>query len=122
MRRALAISLLFLFAMPFLSPILSASAAESSVPMCCRKGGRHQCGLMGSDTIQNAGIHRIGEKCPCAPATLSILLLPSFAPSTAASIFAGITRHPASSPQTDAQLRISFDRTRQKRGPPALLV
>jgi len=61
----------------------------------------------------------VGEKCPYSIAPPAILVLPSFTPSIAASVFVGITQHPAIAAQAEAQRRISFDRTRQKRGPPA---
>ncbi|MGH9652404.1 MAG: hypothetical protein ACRD6B_02945 [Bryobacteraceae bacterium] len=44
-----------------------------------------------------------------------------FAPSVHQAVFAGLTHHPAVSPQTQAAYRISYDRSRQKRGPPSLL-
>jgi hypothetical protein len=121
-RRALAISLMLLFSLPLVTPLFG-SAAEAVIPLCCRRGGKHHC-AMPSETTQDSGFgaRAVREKCPYMPAGPAVLVLPSFTPSTAASIYAGITRHPAVSPQTYAQLRISFDRARQKRGPPALLV
>lgn len=44
------------------------------------------------------------------------------APGIRQAVFAGLTRHPAISPQTQAAYRISYDRSRQKRGPPASIL
>lgn len=120
MRRWLAIPMLFVFLLPLVSGFLE-SAAEASLPACCRRGGQHHCDVMGDDSSNDKGSVAIREKCPYSPAALSAVVLPSFAPPAAAAIFAGVMRHTAVSPQTDALRRISFDRARQKRGPPSLL-
>jgi hypothetical protein len=118
-RRLLAISLLMLFGLPFALQLFGTRAAEASLPICCRRDGKHHCAMMGMGPSQGSSMRTIGEKCPYSIAPPAILVLPSFTPSTAASVFAGITKHPAGSAQAEAQRRISFDRTRQKRGPPA---
>jgi len=110
---------MLLFSLPLVLPLFSPSMAEATLPVCCRRGGRHQCAMPSEGANRGSDVGIVSDKCPYTPATSAILLLPSFTPSTAASIFAGVTRHPAISPQTDAQLRISFDRSRQKRGPPS---
>jgi hypothetical protein len=120
-RRLLAISILILFGFPFVLPFFSTSVAEASVPVCCRRDGKHHCGMATTDSSADSSMRAIGEKCPYSIVPPAILLLPSFTPSTAASVFAGITHHPAVAPQVEAQRRVSFDRTSQKRGPPALI-
>ena len=119
-RRALAISLMVLFSLPLVSSLFG--TAEATVPVCCRRDGRHHCAMPFEESEQGSGAHAVREKCPYTPAAPAVVLLPSFKPSPLAMFFAGIAQHPAISPQTDAQRRISFDRTRQKRGPPAPLV
>lgn len=118
MRRLLAISLLLLFTTPFVLPLFGTSAVEATIPACCRRNGKHHC-MMYMAWMQERTFHTVREKCPYSIAPPAILVLRSFTPSAAASVFAGITRHPALFPQTEAQFRISFDRSRQKRGPPA---
>jgi hypothetical protein len=118
-RRLLAISLLLLFGLPFTLPLFGASAAESNLPLCCRRDGKHHCAMIAMDSSQGPSTRNVSEKCPYSIAPPAIVVLHSFKPSTAASVFAGIARHPAAAPQTEAQRRISFDRSRQKRGPPA---
>jgi len=119
-RRLVAISLLTLFTFPFVLPLFGTSAVEATLPACCRRNGKHHC-MMYMAWSQGLSFRTVREKCPYSIAPPAILVLRSFTPSAAASVFAGITRHPASAPQVEAQLRISFDRTRQKRGPPAQL-
>jgi hypothetical protein len=117
-RRLLAISLLMLFGLPFALSLLGANAAEASVPICCRRDGKHHCAMAMMDSSQSSSMRTVGEKCPYSIVPPAVVVLPSFTPSTPAAVFAGIARHPAIAPQVDAQRRISFDRTRQKRGPP----
>jgi hypothetical protein len=107
------------FGLPLALPLFSAQAAEQNLPACCRRDGRHHCSMPKDGSQPNISI--VGEKCPVAPASPAFLLHFSFTPGTAAAIFAGITCHPAISPQTEAQFRVSFDRARQKRGPPAFI-
>ena len=121
MRRWLTIPMLLLFLLPFVSGFFGAGEADASLPMCCRKDGKHHCGMFGEQSSPNDKVSVIGEKCPYSPAALNIIVLPSFAPSTAAAIFAEVAQHASIAPQTDARRRISYDRSRQKRGPPSLL-
>ena len=121
MRRLLAITLLLLFTTPFVLPLFGTNAAEDALPACCRRNGKHHC-MMYMAWMQERSFHTVREKCPYSIVPPAILVLPSFTPSAAASVFAGITRHPAVVAQTEAHLRISFDRSRQKRGPPAPIV
>lgn len=122
-RRLLASSLLALFLFPFIVPMFGAKAAEDAIPVCCRRNGKHHCimaAIMAMEDAHGRSVQTIADKCPFSVAPPAILVLPSFTPTAAASVFAGIRRHPSVSPQTEARLRVSFDRSRQKRGPPGL--
>lgn len=112
----LAISLLMLFMLPFAMPLFGATADQASVPVCCRRSGKHHC-MMASHSTQS---RVIGTECPYHILPPAVMVVPTFAPSTAASIFAGVLRHPVVTPQVEARQRVSFDRSRQKRGPPLL--
>lgn len=116
MRRILAISLLILFSLPLALPFLSVNAAAASVPICCRKNGKHHCVMSMNSRSRTS---TIGEKCPYRIATPAVLVLPSFTPSASAAVYAGVVRHPAAVAQEEARQRVSFDRSRQKRGPPS---
>ena len=117
-RRALAISLMMLFALPLVSSLLGAQEAEMVLPLCCRRNGQHHCDMPSEKIDEKSGASAVKEKCPYTPLTAAMVLPPLFTPTQAAAIFAGIVHHPAISPQTEAWSRVSFDRSRQKRGPP----
>jgi hypothetical protein len=119
-RRVLAISLLALFGLPIALPLLGAKATDAKLPICCRKDGKHHC-AMSMDASNNSSARTIAEKCPYSIPTSAIPVLRSATPAAAASIFAGIIQHPAAFSQVEAHRRISFDRSRQKRGPPSQL-
>jgi len=120
-RRALAISLMLFFTLPLVSSVFGTAMAEGTVPACCRRDGKHHCAMPSEGLSEGSGARAFRSKCPYTPGVPPVLVLPSFTPATSVAIFAGIIRHPAVSPQTEAQLHVSFDRVRQKRGPPALL-
>ena len=122
MRRLLAISLLMLFSFSLISPLLATDALEASLPACCRRAGKHHCAMQIADSEQGRNIGIVAEKCPYAPAAPAVMHLSVFAPPAAEAVFAGLVGHPAVHAQTAAQYRISFDRSRQKRGPPSLIL
>ena len=68
-----------------------------------------------------SAVSRVAEKCPCCPNSTAAYTPQLLVPTTASAVFAGLARHPAVAPQTEASYRVSSDRSRQKRGPPALL-
>jgi hypothetical protein len=116
----IAISMLVLFGLPLLAPVFAPNAAEASIPACCSRGGRHHCAMSEMAGQQPSGhaISVMTEKCPYAPAVAPVLHLTAFAPPSDAAVFAQVVSHPAIHAQTEARYRISFDRARQKRGPP----
>jgi len=77
--------------------------------------------MVAESAMPNSGAATVRDKCPFAREGLAALLTTRFATSTARTVFAGIMRHASVAPQAEAQLRVSFDRARQKRGPPTLL-
>jgi len=120
MRRALAISLLLLFNLPLLSPFFSATSAEASLPACCRRGGKHQCAMVAESAMPSTGT-TVRDKCPFTRESLAALVVGRFATSAGGAVFAGIVQQALVVPQAEAQLHVSFDRARQKRGPPTLV-
>jgi hypothetical protein len=113
---------LFLQVFPFVS---SQTTNEASLHACCRTRGKHHCAmntnlLTGSQSSNSSPVFaQLTEKCPYLPASPVNLHGHSFKPTLAALVFAGIVSHPVRRPQAEAQRRISFDRSRQKRGPPS---
>lgn len=126
LRRFLSILLLAALSLTVVSPFPSSGRLDdSSVPVCCRKGGRHHC-LM--NMSERPGAHedatQIGgpiDKCPYCPGAIPSLHPNFFGPPTSAAVFTSLVSHPAGVAQTESKRRISCDRSRQKRGPPAPL-
>jgi hypothetical protein len=120
MRRMLAILLMAVFGFPLISPALFASDAESNLPACCRRGGKHHCAMMASESESQSGPLLQAGRCSffatasATPGSPAVSLLP-----VSQAIFAGLLSHPASCAQTEALCRISYSRAGQKRGPPA---
>jgi hypothetical protein len=133
MRRLLSILLFAATLFPLVAPILSTGAmAESTLPACCRRGGKHQCGMVPAERVMQMGAQANGasdsprftapiEKCPYSPRSLALVHLQVFAPGAAATQVASLLQQPSAAAQAECLRRISFDRSRQKRGPPTLL-
>lgn len=122
MRRFLAISLLILFGLPFALPLFAANVAEANLPVCCRRQGKHHCSMREIATLNGQHgpmLGSVSEKCPHSVAPVTMAVVPSYTPQEPASMFAGTAQHPAVVAQVEARFRISFDRARQKRGPPS---
>jgi hypothetical protein len=60
------------------------------------------------------------DKCPFFPHAWQVTPVQhrAIAPSPVGAFYASLQSHPACHAQSEAQCRISFDRSRQKRGPP----
>ena len=119
MRSTVAVLLALAFSWMLIVPAFAGSA-ESNLPACCQKNGKHHC-TMGADKSSDSGLSFavIGEKCPYFPHSTVAAQVGMFTPSLKQAIFAGIVQHPAVSPQTEAGYRASYLRSKQKRGPPS---
>jgi hypothetical protein len=125
MRRVPAILLVFVFSFPLIGPALFADA-ESNLPACCRRDGRHHCGMpdrdMADTPSSGAAVDALRAKCPFFPNGGAVV--PEAGPALlAGSQAAGVSiaTRIAASPKPEAGYRISFDRSHHKRGPPSLL-
>lgn len=121
MQRLCATLLLALFGFPLIVPALVV-ASETQLPACCRREGKHHCGMASTSGAQDTSGARLREKCPYYP---GISATPAFShttlPNAEQVFFSGIVKHPAVHSQAEALQRISFSRSSQKRGPPTLL-
>lgn len=61
------------------------------------------------------------EKCPYYPGAAAIPHSEFYSAPPAEAIFTSLVSHPCGVAQTESKRRISRDRSRQKRGPPAIL-
>ena len=125
-RRLLAIAVLLFIGLPMISPLFAlASSSDANVPACCRRDGKHHCMLrsMGMDgsTAPGTNFGVMMERCPVYPKALPVATQHPFALEAASGVVTGLFAHPASLPQTQAKFRVSFSRSRQKRGPPVVI-
>lgn len=123
MRRAPAALLLLLLSYPLIAPLFASGPDESQLPACCRRNGKHHCAMymaMGLSYVPPRFVV-VSEKCPYSPFTHAQLMLPHVFFRQATSI----VDRPASLAdivsEAEAGYRISTDRARPKRGPPATL-
>ena len=126
MRRFVSISLLLLFTLPLVSPLFAASPADASVPVCCRRDGRHHCimamAARSSSSNAETKIASLHERCPynlTAPVAINLSFVPDEILTT---ISAGSVGDSACPAETKVCLRSRFNRSHQKRGPPSLLL
>ena len=113
MRRILASLLLAVISFA-LVPIAS---AEPDLPACCRKDGKHKCGMM--DDPSGTSFRGVSQ-CPMLPksnaAPVSGVVGAPVPGRDQVSTFAAFLKRPE---QAEAQYRVSFNRSRQKRAPPS---
>jgi hypothetical protein len=75
----------------------------------------------GSGDSEDVRVVAVRERCPACP-TAPVTAHLDFSPDEArATIFSGVVGLETCLTQTEARYRISFDRSRQKRGPPSQL-
>ena len=122
MRRTIAVFMLLIFGLFLGAPLLASSNPQNDLPACCRRNGSHHCvtRMMEGDPGSRQ-VSAPAEKCPFFPhiGQLTQVRNLAIAPSPAGTFYAALESHPACHTQSEAQRRISFDRSRQKRGPPA---
>jgi hypothetical protein len=124
LKRLLAILLLTVFGLPLVSPVFALSRdAGKSLPACCRRSGTHHC-MGGMATEDPAASHQGKflapvEKCPYYPVASVVVHHDISTPPASRILPASLASHPSGLAQTESKRRISRDRSRQKRGPPA---
>jgi hypothetical protein len=98
--------------------------AESNLPACCRRNGPHHCMTKIDEAASNSGMsaQAIRQTCPSFPAAITARAFSNLAlPRPSAAVFAALLSPPSIQFQTEACYRVSFSRSHQKRGPPAIL-
>jgi len=125
LRRFLAIALLAVFGLPFVSPLLAMTArSEANLPACCRKHGKHHCMMSVVERNQldggKAAFTAPLERCPYAPVAILGTQHPAtFAHPAWQTIHADFATYAVGDADTRSKLHIACDRTHCKRGPPA---
>jgi hypothetical protein len=98
--------------------------AASNLPACCRRSGAHRCTMNMDEAASNSGMpaQAIRQTCPSFPVAIAAPACANLAlPRPSAAVFAALLSHPSIQFQTEARYRVSFSRSHQKRGPPAIL-
>jgi hypothetical protein len=114
-RRASAILLVAVCSLSLIGPAFT--DANSALPSCCRRDGRHHCAMTGK-----AGVQLTRQKCSNYPeAGAAPACFKTLAAKPSHTLYAAILTYPAGHAQTEARYGASFNRSRQKRGPPTLL-
>jgi hypothetical protein len=121
MRPSIAILLAAVFGWMLMLPVFAGSA-ESNLPACCRKNGKHHCAMMGKLPAAGVAFAAVKGKCSSFPRATAAVHIETFKLANRQAIFAGIVGHPTVSPQTEAGYRVSHSRSEQKRGPPSFLL
>jgi hypothetical protein len=125
MRRVPALLLVFLFSFSLIGPALFVDS-ESNLPACCRRDGKHHCGMLDRDMAEtpSSGLaaDALRAKCPFFP-NGGAVLPHSGALLLAASQPAGISivSQIGTPGHAEAGYCISLNRSHRKRGPPSLL-
>jgi len=130
MRRILAITLLIAFGSPLAVPLLAAAAdlqskdAQSSLPACCRRNGKHHCAITMAAALASVnGSSPAFQAPPCplypSPSTPLRLAAAKLNPAPALAI----ARLQTASPNVHGRSRASSAllSANQKRGPPSIL-
>jgi len=111
-----------LFSFTLMAPWLPADS-EAKLPPCCRRDGKHGCGMKMQSAPESKGV-ALRESSRCSlfgkgsvtPAEDRVFVMPQSQTVAAVSM-----SRPASVEQAETTYRISFSRAWQKRGPPSLL-
>ena len=114
MQRISAVLLLALFSFPLISPAVFADA-DSKLPACCRRDGKHRCARMSIvDQQESSGlaVKSAQQKCPYFPKASAV---PAYSKTVllkaTLTIFAPIVSHPAIQSQTEVRYRTSLSRS-----------
>jgi hypothetical protein len=126
MRRLSSILLFAAMLLPQVSAmLLSGAPSDAGLPACCRRNGKHHCAMSAEQRAKMTQItseKRFGaplEKCPMQQKALAAVHHEQSVVGAAGVTTAALLQEPSAAAQAECLRRISFDRSRQKRGPPA---
>jgi hypothetical protein len=120
-RRTIAIVVVLFAGLPCAVPLFAAGA-ESTIAACCRRDGKHHCTK--TAVTSDSALPTISQdmKCPMSPRAFTTPIHSHAGLATSAAVFAEVVSHPALSPQTLSNYRVSLMRSHQKRGPPTAVL
>ena len=122
MRRASAMLLLVLLSFSLISPSVFALGADSKLPACCRRNGKHHCATMATESESSSGPALQAGRCSFFPSVEGVPVSRTVAlVGISKAGFEQLVRHGASAHQTESFCHSSYSRAGQKRGPPTFL-
>jgi hypothetical protein len=107
--------------------LLSGAPSDAGLPACCRRNGKHHCSMSAearAKMSQMTSEKRFGaplEKCPMQQKALAAVHHEQSVVGAADATSVALLQEPSAASQAECLRRISFDRSRQKRGPPVVL-
>ena len=122
MRRISASSLLAAICFWLIAPLVLAGG-EANLPACCRRNGAHHCAMSSEDASADGAVwHSTGSKCSSFPAASEAPSRAALAASrNCAAIVTAMVRQSSVPQRAEVIYRLSFSRSRHKRGPPVIL-
>ena len=125
LRRLLSLLLLATLGAPLWASMLAlGQSADSLLPACCRRDGKHHCAMSSMGLAQMAGSQSPQwrspqERCPYCPGSIAAGHHHEVGSTARADeVFVSGFAHPQGRPQTESKRRISEAGSRRKRGPP----
>jgi hypothetical protein len=123
LRRLSAILLLALFSFSLIAPALVADA-DTSLPACCRRAGKHHCAMAGTSGGQSSSgpAFAAGGRCPYFPDSFARVDNPvRFAAAVSPTGFNAPAGRAVVQFVTSSRVFVSLSRSNPKRGPPSYL-
>ena len=118
MHGVIARGLVVLFSFLLIGPCVFVSDPQSTLPPCCRRNGKHHCGMAerAVERANGAGVGSVSTKCPLFPRSVPASHPMQFLVPRA--MQAGIRIECAAYVHIDAQFNASSARGHRQRGPP----
>ncbi|HET6206589.1 MAG TPA: hypothetical protein VFD98_07250 [Terracidiphilus sp.] len=121
MRRIAATALIIFFSLLLSAPLFGPDA-DTNLPPCCRRHGKHHCAMRMSERPANApGFASVTEKCPCFPAATCAAQPPRFKPEPSQRICIDVVIYPAVATPAEVHRSASSIASHPRRGPPTPL-
>jgi hypothetical protein len=120
MQRLLATLLLSVIGLLPVAPVFAGTSVAAKLPACCRMHGKHKCGMRSQQS--EPSLYSVCNRCPFStPASSPAVNFPVFPPTRARFFVKAIFNRQVAPEQLARRLGPSFERSRQKRGPPSFL-
>ena len=120
MRRCAAILLVAMFSFSLIAPAALADSA-STVPACCRRGGKHHCANLEGHSASTSDVAVRGSRCAEFPTEKALPGNGAVGLSGAGPAIAVLVRLTAYQAPSELPASDSYSRAGQKRGPPLFL-